>query len=540
MTSDQPTLGSAEAILGAVAHAAERFLAAPSWRSAIDDVLARLGEAAGVSRVYVFETSKEEGVLYIGQTAEWAAPGIQAQIHNPDLARIPVVERGFGAWTERLARGDIVIEALSRAQGSARELLAGQQIQTFVLVPISSGSEPRGLIGFDDCLQEREWQPPFIEALRAAAGVLGAAMAREDTERELRETEERFRTLVERMPTVTHISRLDRAASTVYMSPQVEEMLGYPLQRWYDEPDLWLKILHPDDRGAAVAANERHISTGEPLNMDYRMITADGRTVWVRDQSDVVRAEDGTPLTSQGILLDITARKEAEEELQRSLQLLKKASEDRRRLFADLSRAQEQARAQIAVDIHDDPLQKVTAVGLRLGVLQQRLAGTELAPEVEKLETLISAAATSLRGMLFDMYPMQLERYGLSETLRDLLERASGEDGLKWDLEDALPQRASPEVESICFRIAHEAISNTRAHADANSVKVRVGEEANGVRVTVADDGRGFDPESVPPDPGHLGLASMRERAELAGGWMKVKSATGRGTKVDFWIPDPE
>jgi PAS domain S-box-containing protein len=532
---DRPSLGSAEAILGAVAYAAERFLGIGSWREVLDDVLERLGRAAGVSRVYVFENSREDGVLYLSQTSEWTAPGVEPQIENPDLVHMSYVEWGFGPWAERLSRGDIVIERLSHASGRVRQLLDTQQIQTFLLVPVSSGSEWWGLIGFDDCVTEREWELPFVEALRAAAGVLGAAIARETTEHDLREAETRFRTLVEKMPTVTHISALDRKASTIYMSPQVEDMLGYPLQRWYDEPDLWIKILHPDDRDTVIATNERHISTGEPFEMDYRLLAADGRVVWIREQSDVVRDDDGTPTVSQGILLDITARKEAEEELQDSLRLLRRASEDRRRLFADLSNAQELARAQIAIDIHDDPLQKVTAVGLRMGMLRQRLTDPELAEEAEKLEALASSATASLRGLLFEMYPMQLERHGLGEALRDLMEQI---EGLESHLEDELGERPSPEIEAICFRIAQAAVANARDHAGASTLRVRLWREAEGVRCSVSDDGRGFDPAAVEPSPGHLGLGSMRERAELAGGWVRIDSSPGMGTAVEFWVPE--
>ncbi len=538
MTADKLPIGSTEAILGAVAFAAERFLQAKSWTMAIDEVLERLGTAAGVSRVYVFEkTFDEHGVMYIGQTNEWVAAGIEPQIDDPGLAHMPYVEWGLGPWAERFSRGDIVIEELSGAEGRIRHLMQMQQIQTFVLVPVRSDTDWWGLIGFDDCTQEREWETPFVEALRAAAGVLAAAIARESTERDLREAEARFRTLVEKMPTVTHISRLDRPASTIYMSPQAEDMLGYPVQRWYDDPGLWLKILHPDDRDAAIAANEAHISTGEPLQLDYRLLAADGHVVWVREQSDVVLDEHGVPVSSQGILLDITARKEAEEELRASLQLLRRASEDRRRLFADLSNAQEQARAQIAVDIHDDPLQKVTAVGLRLGTLRQRLSDAELDGEVERLESLISAAMASLRGLLFEMYPMQLERHGLGQVLRDLLAQIEGVDAL---VEDELSERLAPEIEAICYRIAQEAVSNVRAHSGAAEVTIRLRRHADGILCTVKDDGVGFEPGAVVHSPGHLGLESMRERAELAGGWFTVDASSGKGTSVEFWIPEAD
>ncbi len=128
---------------------------------------------------------------------------------------------------------------------------------------------------------------------------------------QFREAETRFRNLVENIPAVTHISGLDDTASTIYISPQVEGMLGYTPQEWRRDPDLWVKMLHPDDRERMMANNAYHVVTGSPLSGEYRMLAKDGRVVWVREDAVVIRDERGEPKFSQGVWLDVTERKQA-------------------------------------------------------------------------------------------------------------------------------------------------------------------------------------------------------------------------------------
>jgi diguanylate cyclase (GGDEF)-like protein/PAS domain S-box-containing protein len=132
---------------------------------------------------------------------------------------------------------------------------------------------------------------------------------------QLREAEAKYRSLVERIPVVTYVDAVDRTSSAVYMSPQVQEMLGYPQGQWQSEPDLWVRTIHPDDRERVLAESDRTNQTGEPFTMEYRLLHRDGRTVWVRDEAMLVRDELGNPRIWQGMLLDISDRKRAEEDM---------------------------------------------------------------------------------------------------------------------------------------------------------------------------------------------------------------------------------
>jgi diguanylate cyclase (GGDEF)-like protein/PAS domain S-box-containing protein len=123
----------------------------------------------------------------------------------------------------------------------------------------------------------------------------------------------RFRSLVEQLPLSVYIDRLDDVSSNVYTSPQIEEMLGYSVVEWVENHDLFVEILHPEDRERVLAAHQRTHATGEPLFVEYRLRTRDGRWVWVQDEARVVTDANGSVL--QGYLLDVTARHDAEEQL---------------------------------------------------------------------------------------------------------------------------------------------------------------------------------------------------------------------------------
>ncbi len=303
-----------EAILGVTAAAAE-LLVSVGFEEGIDEVLARLGGATGVSRVYLYRNDEDaQGRRTMSIVREWVAPGIAPTIGDPENQGYPYA-KGFEHWERAMLEGRPVQVHRSQADEIERLDMESEDVRSVLAMPISVGGRWWGYIGFDDCETERTWTPAEVDALRSAAALIGAALAAEDAERELRERERRYRTLVEQLPAVVYLDGLDEEASTIYISPRVTEVLGYSPEEWTSDPELFPRVLHPEDREAVLAANAHHNETGEPFRMEYRLLAKDGRVVWVRDEAVIVRDEEGTPLYSQGFLLDITARKLAEERI---------------------------------------------------------------------------------------------------------------------------------------------------------------------------------------------------------------------------------
>ena len=108
-------------------------------------------------------------------------------------------------------------------------------------------------------------------------GVIVDLTAAKQAESDLRRSEQRYRALVEHVPAVVYEMGPDDERRTLFVSPHVEEILGYPPQEWLDQPDIWVELLHPDDREHELAAHDRHNETGEPWQREYRLIASDGR-----------------------------------------------------------------------------------------------------------------------------------------------------------------------------------------------------------------------------------------------------------------------
>jgi PAS domain S-box-containing protein len=346
-----------------------------------------------------------------------------------------------------------------------------------------------------------------------------------------------YRALVEGIPAILYIDNPDSLSTNFYTSPQAVDLLGFTQEEWETEPELWVGRIHPADRERVLRENDRSNETGEHFLIEYRMLARDDGTVWVRDEAVMVYDDAGMPLHWRGIMLDITAQKEAEEKLRWSLDVLRQTIEQRRELAQRLEGAQEEERRRIAQDIHDDPIQVMSALDLRLRMLAEdpSRVSTEA---LEELERIVADAVERLRSLLFELWPTSLEHEGLIASLRLYLTHTAAQAGWSAELSDELEGEPPSEVSAVLYRIAQEALVNARKHASASTIGVHVAGAGDGVRVRVQDDGVGFDvPAAWVPRPGHLGLSTMTERAELLGGWCRVTSEPGSGTVVECWLP---
>ncbi len=364
----------------------------------------------------------------------------------------------------------------------------------------------------------------------------------------LRESEERYRELVERQPAVVYMAEPGPEGRWTYVSPQIERMLGFTSEEWVGDAGMWLRQVHPDDRDRVAAAEEalaglveRARDTAElpVLATEYRILSRDGREVWVRDEAFFVRGSD--PVMMRGLLLDITDRVRAEEAVRESLARLRATDEERRRLLERLVAAQEEERRRIAADIHEDSVQVMSAVGIRLEALYRVVEADRPRRAVEQLQETVTSAVGRLRKLMFELRPAALDREGLVTALRMYLDRTREETGLDCTLENRLLSEPPPQTRLALYRIIQEAVTNVRKHAEASSVTVTLDERDGGTLVRVADDGQGLPAGNGSGSrPGHLGLSAMREQAEMARGRFQVWSRPGTGTTIEVWVPSME
>lgn len=235
----------------------------------------------------------------------------------------------------------------------------------------------------------------------------------------------------------------------------------------------------------------------------------------------------------------MSERTRIEGQLRRALEALDRSEQQRRELHSRLVRVQEDERKAVAADIHDEAVQVMTAVSMRLAVLRRRTEDRSMVESMEVLEESVSNATQRLRRLLTELHPSALgHEGGLRTALREHLERLEAETSIVCTLNGQVAEPVSLEARAICFRIAQEALWNVRKHAEASRVDVLAESRDGGILVRIQDDGVGFVPDEVAPPPsGHLGLATMKDRTEMAGGWLRLQSEPGQGTTVECWIP---
>jgi signal transduction histidine kinase len=223
-------------------------------------------------------------------------------------------------------------------------------------------------------------------------------------------------------------------------------------------------------------------------------------------------------------------------EVTERLRELRTVDDARRALLDKLVTAQEEERSRLAGDIHDDPIQKMVATSMRLQMMRRKVTDPDVTGSLEQLLSSVKDSIGSLRHLIFELRPSVLDSDGMAAAIRSLMDGPANE--LSYDLTNEMLDEPPPESRVILYRIAQEAIGNVRKHAKTDHVSIALGQRRGGFFVRVSDHGVGFGVADVPVSaPGHLGLTSMRERAELAGGTCQVQSLPGSGTAVEAWVP---
>lgn len=280
-------------------------------------VLRRLGEATDASRVYVFENYLgEDEELWGSQRYEWVAAGIPAQIDNPLMQSIPYRAAGFGRWIELLGRGEPVCGHRRDFPETEQSELRAQGIHSVLVIPVFVEGQWWGQIGFDECEREREWSTTDVSALGAAAGTLGAAIRRRQVDERLRQSEERYRAVVEQA--TDGIFLLDVETRRVLeANPAFCRTFGYTSEE-IGEVEIYDLVAHPrEDVDDAIRCT---------LTQRRRLV---GERKYRHKDGSLLDADIGVSVISYGgreaictIVRDITERKRAEEEIKESQRAL--------------------------------------------------------------------------------------------------------------------------------------------------------------------------------------------------------------------------
>jgi len=223
----------------------------------------------------------------------------------------------------------------------------------------------------------------------------------------------------------------------------------------------------------------------------------------------------------------------------KNARLYRQVQEERDRIVA----LEEEVRKDLAREIHDGPAQMLSAIIMHLSIIQDLASHDpeQVIREIALLRETASNALQQIRSMIFELRPVILQTQGLMAALHTYVNRLREVEGMTIQAElDHWSQRLSPRIEEICFAIIQEALTNIKKHAEAHHTWLQVTRQDDHLMVNVRDDGKGFEVtrlEVLEAQEGHLGLLNMRERAEMVGGELAIRSQPGWGTHVTLSIP---
>ncbi len=390
-----------------------------------------------------------------------------------------------------------------------------------------------------------------VNRFRAAQNVMLA-----EAERQMRHAERLYRTLVERLPGFTYISSLDDAGAD-FVSPQVESILGYGPDEWRQDPEIFLKLIHPDDRERA-AEEGRVLRQGTGVQtFEYRMVARDGRVLWVQDDAVVVCDEAGRPSHVQGFVRDVTQLKLAREQ-HKALLEQERAANDRLR---QLDTMKDEFVALVSHELRT-PLTSIVGY---VELLLERESG-EISDEQERYLQVIARNSHRLQRLVGDLLFIARYHAGKFEIERVPIDvSALGRDCV----DAALPTAQAAGVELVCaakepivmsgdqMRIA-QLLDNLVSNAlkftpPGGRVELRASEERGGIVIEVADTGTGIPKELQEhlferffrtPEATRqaiqgtgLGLVISRAIVEAHGGKIGVESGEGVGTTFRVTFP---
>lgn len=314
--SDQ-NLRRREAILESVSVAAERLFRGHTFAESVRLVMKDLGEATGVDRVHIFENKIEPRFddLVSSEVYEWVAEGIPPMVRNPLFKVMHFREAGLQRWADLLGRNEILKAHVRELPDAERIRLETQGLQTILIVPIFVGDDWWGFIGFDEVKWEREWSPAEEDAVRGAAGILGGAIQRQQAERALNQSEQRYLAILQDQTDL--ICRYTPEGRLTFANEAFSRFFGLPQER-ISTSLVWAQMQKNDMellRAKIDAINpQRPASTSRNRNTRY-----DGKERWLEWTDRGIFDTNGILLEVQAVGRDVDEEVHLRQELERNL-----------------------------------------------------------------------------------------------------------------------------------------------------------------------------------------------------------------------------
>ncbi len=475
--------------------------------------LQQIAEFLEVDRVGLCDFSNEQGTLIT--THYYAVPGMA-----PPPPQI--LHTQFPWYTSSVRRGEIqryqsLPDDLPPEAEAEREYTIATGMRAHLSVPIKGGGSIAHILNVDSHRSPRQWPDAHVGRLQLLGEIFASALVHKRARQALQESEAKFRLLAETATCGIGIYQDDRFQ---YVSPEATTITGYSVDEMLSMSVE--QLIHPDSRAPVLERAQARLR-GEPVPARYeiKILTKQGEERWV-DFTAAVTQYKGRPAII-GTAFDVTQQKRSQEALHE--------------LSGRLIKSQEEERARIARDLHDDLSQRLALVTIGLEELGLQTEEAVLTRQLQALSGQTKEIAAEIHQLSRQLHPSQLEMLGLVAAISSLCTELSKQKGIGIEFKHMeVPRALSPELALCLYRIVQEALQNVCKHSGASRVQIELTGSAENVQLCIQDEGAGFDPGS-PGNSAGLGLVSMRERVRLAHGELSIRAQPGQGTRVEVRVP---
>jgi len=373
------------------------------------------------------------------------------------------------------------------------------------------------------------------ETVQMLADYCGGAFERILTQAALADSEARFAAFMNFLPAAAYIK--DAEGRHLFVNRHLVESVGLAPESWLGRR---LSEMIPSNTAATAELNDRKLlASGKPQVYEEQLVERGKARTYLSSKFPIPQADGATLLG--GVSFEITERREAEHEREILLAQVQSARNRLEQLSRRLLEVQESERRRLARDLHDQVGQALTAIQIKLQTASRNAILKNVRTNVVASLGMLDELVQLTQNISLNLRPSILDDLGLETALRWLTEHQVAEGGPRGEFQPApLESRLQPEIETACFRVAQEAITNILRHARASEFIVSLRRDGELLGLFIHDDGVGFDPQARLKSPERfkdLGLLGMEERVALVGGRLEIESSAHTGTTVNAWFP---